>query len=103
MLHVETAFDVANHTLSIRLTGSADLQSSGALHEALQQGMTQSNDLIVDCSRLQFISSMSLSELIATRLELRKRGGSFCLVGVPPMIRRLLANARLDTLLVIRG
>ena len=103
MLEVETAFDVPNHTLVVRLAGSADLQSSGTLHAALQAAMARSNDLVVDCSKLDFISSMSLSELISTRLEIRKRSGSFCLVGVSPMIRRLLARAKLETLLAVQS
>ena len=88
------------------LTVNADggLNSEGA-HEfvdkigaLIESGQTK---IVVDCSKLGYISSFGISVLVRLHAKLSKRGGDVKLACVKSFIVELLTNLRLNTLFEI--
>ena len=57
--------------------------------------------IIVDCSKLEYISSYGLGVLVRLHAKLAKRGGDVKLASVPGLIEQVLQVTRLNTLFSI--
>ncbi|MBM4016773.1 MAG: STAS domain-containing protein [Planctomycetes bacterium] len=79
--------------------GSADVEASAALKEALlgaiEAGATR---IVCDLSRTDFICSDALGVLITAYLKARMRGGFVRLAGPQDHLRDVLQTTRLDHL-----
>jgi anti-anti-sigma factor len=58
--------------------------------------------LILDLSRLEFISSEGLGAIIAAHVRCRRHQGQMALAAPPPQIRHLLSLTHLNRLLPIQ-
>ncbi len=64
----------------------------------IESGQTK---IVVDCSKLGYISSFGISVLVRLHAKLSKRGGDVKLACVKSFIVELLTNLRLNTLFEI--
>ena len=66
----------------VRLSGEVDLDSTGALRDALDAIIHQRRNIILDCSALSYIDSAGFHILFRARQEL-KRSGCEMLIAAP--------------------
>ena len=86
----------------IRLAGSANMVVSDSLEARLVEVVdAAAEQLILDLSDLQFISSVGLGALVAAHLRCRHHKSVVKLVGPQPKIRELLEVTRLTKLFSI--
>jgi len=83
----------------IAISGSADVESSAALREALLGAVESGAKCVIcDLGRTDFICSDALGVLITAYLKARTRGGSVRLANPQEHLRDVLATTRLDHL-----
>jgi anti-sigma B factor antagonist len=81
----------------VHLAGSCDFNCSERFGEHLAQLDIQNpTHLIFDCTRLDFISSIGLGQLLELRKNLLARGGRLAMAGMNPNIHRGVTYTRLD-------
>jgi len=89
-------------TTIVNLDGSADMSEVHTLRNQLETLSTEhQNNIIVDLSRLNFISSMGLGSLIQAHRQCRQEQGTLCLVNPQEAVARLLKTTQLDQLFSI--
>lgn len=59
------------------------------------------SDLVLDCSQVEFLSSLGLGSLIRLDRQLRPSGGRLRLCGLNPHLREVFAITRLDRVMLI--
>jgi anti-anti-sigma factor len=59
------------------------------------------SSVVLDCSRLEFLSSLGLGALIRLDRQLRPTGGRLRLCGLNPHLREFFAITRLDRVMLI--
>lgn len=85
--------------LIVSADGGLDLSTAGQFQTELEQLIDAGlRKIIVDCSRLTFVSSYGLSVLVRLHGRLAKHGGDVKLAAVPGRLASLLSLTRLDTL-----
>ena len=80
----------------LRLEGELDLAAAPALRKRIDEFDGES--LVLDFTRVTFIDSAVLKELLRARAELTERGAQLVLAGVPGPVRRLLDLTRTSEL-----
>ncbi len=91
-------------TAIIRLRGSANMDVAGDLRERLIELVdTPMDQLILDLSELQFVSSVGLGAIIAAHLRCRHHNCVVKLVAPPAEILELLEVTKLTNLFTIYG
>jgi len=89
-------------TTIVNLDGSADMSEVHTLTNQLESLSTKrQNNIIIDLSRLNFISSMGLGSLIQAHRKCRQKEGNLCLVNPQEAVARLLKTTQLDQLFSI--
>lgn len=88
--------------LAIVLDGSLNATTTDQFNQAIQnhldQGLTK---IIIDCRRVEYISSLGLGSLVALQVRLRKKGGAVKLAGVYGLAADAIRLMHLDKLLNI--
>ena len=103
-LELRVCADVADGdgVVVVHLLGELDLSSAGrlraALHHLYQEGTTS---LVLDLSRLAFVDSTGLSEIVAAFKHCRERGGEVVLRAPRPSTTRVLHISGLDRVFTI--
>ncbi len=87
--------------VKIALEGEFDISNIDELSRLLKAG-EQGEDVIVDCSRLEYIDSTGLTELFKLYQKIEHSGGAVYLTGTTPHIRKLFSVTRLDTVFKFR-
>jgi anti-sigma B factor antagonist len=83
--------------LVLELTGRLDGDSSEFLLDAIQGLMDEGTlKFVLDCSDLQFISSVGLASLIRANSRLKKISGHVALANVPGAIAEVLRIVHFD-------
>lgn len=59
------------------------------------------NQLVIDCERLSFVTSMGLGMLLRVHARARKRGGEVKLAGVQPAVAEVFRVVRLNEVMPI--
>lgn len=77
------------------LDDSLAMQTVRDLYERIDKGLTR---IIVDCSGMDYISSLDLSVLARVRSRIAAKGGDLKLCGVKSMVAQVLNVTRLDKL-----
>ena len=91
-------FQIETHEGTVTLAGRLDAaEAEGARDVFLKLG----GPLVVDCSRLEYISSAGLGLLVEAHKRLAAAGQSMRLVRLQPRVRNVLAYAGLDRILVV--
>jgi anti-sigma B factor antagonist len=78
-----------------QVSGELDVYTAPKLHHLLTDLIEDQGNLFVDVdlSGVEFLDSAALHVLLAHRRSLECRGGAFTLVGVPPIVHRILRAA----------
>ena len=88
--------------LVMEVEGRLDTEASQYLLDCVQAQIDRGmHDIILDCSNLEYISSMGLGTLVRANSRLRALSGSVALVQVPGLVADVIGIARLDKLLHI--
>src|SRR5262245_33088820 len=82
------------------LTSTTTEQFNQAIQDHLDQGRTK---IILDCHRVDYISSLGLGSLVALQARLRKKGGELKLAGLYGVAADAIRLVGLDKLLNIYG
>ena len=81
----------------VTLAGESDMNTRGTLRDALTQAAAQpARHLIVDLSKLEFIDSAAMHELMEVRASFGGAGGQLALVAPQPVVARVLNLTRAD-------
>lgn len=92
-------FDIqAEESGLVRLSGRLDAAESD---RALQVLRRLDRSLVLDCSKLDYISSAGIGVFIETYKRLHESGHTFKLVNLLPRVRNIFAYAGLDRILTI--
>ena len=94
--------EVDNDILIISADGGLNSENAdqfvNELESLIEDGQTK---IIVDCTRLEHITSYGLGVLVRLHTKLAKRGGSVKLACVKGLIEKLLAITRLNSIFEI--
>jgi anti-sigma B factor antagonist len=90
--------------LGIVLDGSLNTTTSEQFNQAIQSHLDQGRTkFIIDCRRVEYISSLGLGSLVALQARLRKKGGEVKLAGLYGLAADVIRLVGLDKLLNIYG
>src|SRR5262249_41861523 len=88
--------------LAVVLGGSLDSTTTDQFNQAIQSHLDQGRTkIILDCRRVDYISSLGLGSLVALRARLRKKGGEVKLAALFGMAAEAIRLVGLDRLLDI--
>ena len=100
-LSIETRM-IQGDILAIVLDGSLNTTTSEQFNRAIQNHLDQGRTkIIIDCRRVESISSIGLGSLVALQARLRKKGGEVKLAGLYGTAADVIKLVRLDKLLDI--
>ena len=86
-------------SLIIALSGSADMTEANTLKVQLEQILAESHNIVViDLSKVNFISSMGLSTLVYAHRQCHQQGDILSLAGVQTAVEKVLKTTQLDQL-----
>ena len=90
--------------LVIEVTGKLDTDTSEYLMACVQGEIEDgARAIVLDCSRLDYISSLGLGTLVRASLRVRKEAGSVVLAGVQRMVAEVVRLAQLGRMLHMYG
>ena len=88
--------------LVIEVGGRLDTMSSDYLLDCVRAHTDRgSRKIVLDCTNLDYVSSMGLAALIRANSKMKEVGGSVALVQVPGLVADVVRIAHLDRLLNI--
>ena len=79
------------NTLTIRPEGRIDTVTAPAFQQALKAELVDVDSLVIDFSKVSYISSAGLRVLLACAQKMEMCGGSIKAVGVNEMIRKVFS------------
>ena len=84
----------------VSLNGRLDLKGSDEIAQRFTSlTATNSSQIIVDMSGVEFIASIGMRLLLSCAKAKSNRGGQMVLAGVQPLVREALETAGIDTLI----
>lgn len=90
--------------LIIEVTGKLDSETSEYLMDCVQGEIEDgARSIVLDCSRLEYISSLGLGTLVRASLRVRKEDGAVVLSGVEGMVAEVVRLAQLGRMLHMYG
>jgi len=102
-LSIETRL-IEGDILGIVLEGSLNTTTSEEFNQAIQNHLDQGRSkIIIDCRRVEYISSVGLGSLVALQARVRKKGGDVKLAGLYGLAADTIRLVGLDKLLGIYG
>ncbi len=102
-LSIETVL-LDRNILGIVLEGSLNTTTTEQFNKAIQSHLDQGHTkIIIDCRRVEYITSIGLGSLVALQARLRKKGGEVKLAGVYGLAADTIRLVGLDKLLNIYG
>ncbi|MBS0207982.1 MAG: STAS domain-containing protein [Planctomycetes bacterium] len=91
-----------NDILVVVLSGTLDEQTCGYLMECVKEDVLEgSTKMILDCERLDFISSMGLAMLVRVSSRMKKLNGDVKLAAVQGLVAQAIHAVRLNLLFQI--
>jgi anti-sigma B factor antagonist len=87
--------------VELRLVGELDIGTAGYFREAVE-ALDHRDTVVLDLSRLTFIDSTGLHELVVARTRSRRSGGEVVLQAPSAQTRRVLEIVGFDRLFPIR-
>lgn len=85
------------------LTGRLDTESAGQFEKAIKPLLSKADkEIIIDCAKLEYVSSAGLRQLLALRKAVAAKGGKFALVNVSYYIESVLKMTGMLSLFEIR-
>ncbi len=102
-LSIETLV-LSGDILLIVLDGSLNATTSEEFNRSIQNHLDQGRSkIIIDCRRVEYISSVGLGSLVALQAKVRKKGGEVKLAGLYGLAADTIRLVSLDKLLGIYG
>src|SRR5262245_20500852 len=102
-LSIETQL-LNGEILAIVLGGSLTSTTTDQFNQAIQNHLDQGRTkIIIDCRRVEYISSIGIGSLVALQARLRKKGGEVKLAGLYGVAADVIRLVGLDKLLNIYG
>src|SRR5215831_6206350 len=90
--------------LAVVLDGSLSATTTDQFNQAVQNHLDQGRSkIIIDCHRVEYISSLGLGSLVALQARLRKKGGEVKLAGLYGLAADTIRLVGLDRLFNIYG
>ena len=89
--------------LVVSFEGNVDLEYAPAARRVLLDSVKQRRDVLVDLSRVSYIDSSGVANLVEAFQISREKGTGFALVSVSPAALRVLQLARLDKVFTIHA
>lgn len=86
----------ANGKTTVAPEGNIGMQDTDALAKAMDDAVARGDELEVDLSKCQALSSSAIGAMIASHNSLRTRGSRLQVAGASDEIRRLLKLMQLD-------
>jgi anti-anti-sigma factor len=87
---MEWVSEKVGQTVAIRVTGRMDAVTAPGFEQECGRWIDQGeNDLMVDLSNLEYISSAGLRVILGTGKKLKNRGGSLAFGGMSPMVKEV--------------
>ena len=80
---------------------SLDIPGSDAAERPMAQAARTRDRLILDFSKLDFLSSVGVREIVKTARVIGNRGGKVVILGPNDAARKVLAATRVDTVVSI--
>jgi anti-sigma B factor antagonist len=100
-LSIETVL-LGGNILGIVLNGNLNATTSEQFNKAIQNHLDQGQTkIIIDCRRVEYITSVGLGSLVALQARLRKKGGEVKLAGLYGLAADAIRLVGLDKLLNI--
>ena len=102
-LSIETLLlngDILGIVLDGSLNATTTEQFNRAIQEHLERGRTK---IIIDCHRVEYISSLGLGALVALQARVRRNGGEVKLAGLYGLASDAIRLVHLDKLMNIYG
>src|SRR5688572_22871555 len=100
-LSIET-MRIGADILCIVLDGSLNATTTEEFNQAIKSHLDQGQSkIILDCRRVEYISSIGLGSLVALQARLRKKGGEVKLAGLNGLAADTIRLVGLDKLLGI--
>lgn len=85
------------------LTGRLDTESAGQFEKAIKPLLAKADkEIIIDCAKLEYVSSAGLRQLLALRKAVAAKGGKFTMVNVSYYIESVLKMTGMMSLFEIR-
>ena len=98
-LHLE---EMEHDVVMIQIDGGLDGQTSSQLTQALDQMLDQgTRRIIIEGSKLSFVSSMGIGTLMSLHHRMKKRGGDVKIAALQGRVWDVLRTVGLDRLLAI--
>lgn len=86
------------------VSGEIDIFNSGDFKDALTALIKEKQiDIVLKCSKLEYIDSMALGALVTILKSVKAYGGTLTLLGLKPNIVKLFKITNLDKLFVMEG
>ncbi|MBQ0040552.1 MAG: STAS domain-containing protein [Clostridiales bacterium] len=86
-------------TLTYKLDGELDLVSSKDLSEAIT--IDECDEMIIDCSKLAYLTSAGIRVLMATDRDMSIKGGSLTILNINEAVKEVFELTGVDKVLTI--
>ena len=104
MSKLEITFEKRPEAMIISLVGSADMTEANTLKVQLEKILSENHHIVViDLSKLDFITSMGLSTLVYAHRQCHQQGGILSLAGAQTAVEKVLKTTQLDQLFDMFG
>ncbi len=90
--------DRSDSTANIAVAGEVDLETSGALHEALA-AVYDCQEVHLDLSNVEYMDSTGLRTVLVAKGEIERAGGSLDVVAASSIVSRLIDISGIEGLL----
>lgn len=88
---MEVCFNTSENIVIITIEGSIDSKSSGGLQSLIMDKVAETNNVLLDFSKVDFISSAGLRVLLMIYRQIKSKNGKVVLVGVLEEIRDVMS------------
>jgi anti-anti-sigma factor len=95
-LEIDVQRDDSSATITV--TGEIDLETSGALHDALTRA-NQCRKVHLDLSGVDYMDSTGLRTVLVAKAEIERAGGSLDVVAASSIVSRLIDITGIDGLI----
>ncbi len=100
---MKTQVEFAGPIPVLRLEGRLDGYGSTVFDQCVSGLQQESSAVVVDCSQVEYLSSMGIRSLLKLEKNLAKRGGGIVFTGIRPFVAQVFASAGLQSLFRTAG
>jgi len=102
---VELNTEISNNAVIINATGRLDFGSSAnfleQLEAVIQDAESTINVLVIDCSKLDYVSSAGLRTFLVGARSAKQRDMHFCVCGLLPSVQEVFSVSGFDRIVEV--